>query len=106
MPRVPRQSTGALTVSQLRERCAEQNLPQHGRRNALIARLQYHTEFGDRASQPHIDVSNRASVADTSTPPDTAGLSEAKLDQVRAMIQAVVPDIMQDASCAAIKAYQ
>lgn len=43
-------STGVSSITTLRNQCAERGLPTHGRRNALVARLQHHASGNANAT--------------------------------------------------------
>ena len=95
----------------LRRQCTERGLPNHGRRTALISRLQQHTTTS--SSRPTVDATGSANLPSTSTSPQRENpqsslFSEDHLAQIRSIVSRSVEEsvavIATNAARAAVEA--
>ena len=98
------------SIRDLRQRCVEKGLPDHGRRNTLIARLQQHASTNNDATETATmaDVPSTSVETTTATPRESPLLNDAQLAQIQSIVarsvQESVNEIATNAARAAVQA--
>ena len=94
-------ATNGDTVASLRQKCADEGLPTHGRRPVLVYRLQHHAESQAENTQS-------PEPRNTQSSPSESALSETRLAQIQCLVsrsvEQAIAEISSNAARAAVEA--